>query len=178
MNKSDKIYVAGHRGLVGPAIIRKLQKEGYNNIITRTHKELDLRTSHVLPALIRKVHEAKVNNKPSVEIWGTGKPRREFLYVDDLADACLYLMNNYDYKDIGEFVNIGTGKDVTIKELAEIISSIVGYKGKIKYNPSMPDGTPQKLLDVSRLNNLGWRYKTELEEGIRKTYEWFLENIK
>ena len=312
MNKSDKIYVAGHRGLVGSAIIRKLQKDGYNNIITCTHKELDLtrqkqvedffsqnkpdyvflaaarvggilanstykadfiydnvmiasnviyasykfkvrkllnlgsscifpkfapqpmkeeylltgplestnepyavakitaikmcryfneqydtnfisvmpanlygpndnfdlKTSHVLPALLRKIHEAKVNNKTSVEIWGTGKPRREFLYVDDLADACVYLMNNYDYKDIGEFVNIGTGKDVTIKELAEIISKIVGYNGKLEFNTSMPDGTPQKLLDVSKLESLGWKYKTELEEGVQKTYQWFLENVK
>ena len=311
MTKSDKIYVAGHRGLVGSAIIRKLEKEGYGNIITRTHRELDLtrqrdvedffnenkpeyvflaaarvggilanstykadfiydnvmiasnviyasykygvkkllnlgsscifpkhahqpmkeeylltgpleptnepyaiakitaikmcryfneqygtnfisvmpanlygpndnfdlETSHVLPALIRKIHEAKINNKPGVEIWGTGKPRREFLYVDDLADACVYLMNKYDYKDIGEFVNIGTGKDVTIQELALIISKIVGYRGKIEYNPSMPDGTPQKLLDVSRLNKLGWKYKTELEDGIEKTYRWFLENV-
>jgi len=309
MNKDSKIYVAGHRGLVGSAIMRKLQQEGYTNIITRTHKELDLtnqaqtqeffkkekpeyvflaaakvggihanntypadfayinimiesnvikasydygvkkllflgssciypklcpqpikeeylltgllektneayaiakiaglkmcqyfnrqygtnyisvmptnlygpndnfdlETSHVLPALIRKFHEAKINNKPYVEVWGTGTPRREFLYVDDLADAVIYLMNNYDEN---EPLNIGTGKDITIKELAELIKEIVGYEGEIKFDTTKPDGTPRKLLDVSRLHATGWKHKIELREGIQSTYEWFKENWK
>ena len=309
MNKDSKIYVAGHRGLVGSAIMRKLQQEGYTNIITRTHKELDLtsqaqtqeffkkekpeyvflaaakvggihanntypadfayinimiesnvikasydygvkkllflgssciypklcpqpikeeylltgllektneayaiakiaglkmcqyfnrqygtnyisvmptnlygpndnfdlETSHVLPALIRKFHEAKINNKPYVEVWGTGTPRREFLHVDDLADATVYLMNNYDEN---EPLNIGTGKDITIKELAELIKEIVGYEGEIKFDTTKPDGTPRKLLDVSRLHATGWKHKIELREGIQSTYEWFKENWK
>src|SRR5690606_4435834 len=110
----------------------------------------DLETSHVLPALIRKFHEAKINNKPYVEVWGTGTPRREFLHVDDLADAVIYLMNNYDEN---EPLNIGTGKDITIKELAELIKEVVGYEGEIKFDTTKPDGTPRKLLDVSRLHN-------------------------
>ena len=304
MNKDSKIYVAGHRGLVGSAIMRKLQQEGYTNIITKTHKELDLtnqaqtqeffkkekpeyvflaaakvggihanntypadfayinimiesnvikasydygvkkllflgssciypklcpqpikeeylltgplektneayaiakiaglkmcqyfnrqygtnyisvmptnlygpndnfdlETSHVLPALIRKFHEAKINNKPYVEVWGTGTPRREFLHVDDLADAVIYLMNNYDEN---EPLNIGTGKDITIKELAELIKEIVGYEGEIKFDTTKPDGTPRKLLDVSRLHATGWKHKIELREGIKQTYEWY-----
>jgi len=309
MKKDSKIYVAGHRGLVGSAIMRKLQQEGYTNIITRTHKELDLtnqaqtqeffekekpeyvflaaakvggihanntypadfayinimiesnvikasydygvkkllflgssciypklcpqpikeeylltgllektneayaiakiaglkmcqyfnrqygtnyisvmptnlygpndnfdlETSHVLPALIRKFHEAKINNKPYVEVWGTGTPRREFLHVDDLADAVIYLMNNYDEN---EPLNIGTGKDITIKELAGLIKEIVGYEGEIKFDTTKPDGTPRKLLDVSRLHATGWKHKIELREGIKQTYEWFKENWK
>ncbi len=309
MNKDSKIYVAGHRGLVGSAIMRKLQQEGYTNIITRTHKELDLtsqaqtqeffekekpeyvflaaakvggihanntypadfayinimiesnvikasydygvkkllflgssciypklcpqpikeeylltgplektneayaiakiaglkmcqyfnrqygtnfisvmptnlygpndnfdlETSHVLAALLRKFHEAKINNKPYVEVWGTGTPRREFLHVDDLADAVVYLMNNYDEN---EPLNIGTGKDITIKELAELIKEIVGYEGEIKFDTTKPDGTPRKLLDVSRLHATGWKHKIELREGIQSTYEWFKENWK
>ena len=127
----------------------------------------DLNSSHVLPAMIRKFHEAKLEGKDKVEIWGTGTPKREFLYVDDLADACLYLMDNYSGSDI---INIGTGQDVTIAELAYGVSKVVGYEGKIYFNPEMPDGTPRKLLDVSKLKNLGWEYKTNLKEGIQKTY--------
>ena len=309
MNKDSKIYVAGHRGLVGSAIMRKLKQEGYTNIITRTHKELDLtnqaqtqeffekekpeyvflaaakvggihanntypadfayintmiesnvikasydydvkkllflgssciypklcpqpikeeylltgplektneayaiakiaglkmcqyfnrqygtkyisvmptnlygpndnfdlETSHAFAALLRKFHEAKINNKPYVEVWGTGTPRREFLHVDDLADAVIYLMNNYDEN---EPLNIGTGKDITIKELAELIKEIVGYEGEIKFDTTKPDGTPRKLLDVSRLHATGWKHKIELREGIQSTYEWFKENWK
>jgi len=309
MNKDSKIYVAGHRGLVGSAIMRKLQQEGYTNIITRTHKELDLtnqaqtqeffekekpeyvflaaakvggihandtypadfayinimiesnvikasydygvkkllflgssciypklcpqpikeeylltgplektneayaiakiaglkmcqyfnsqygtnyitvmptnlygpndnfdlETSHVLAALLRKFHEAKIDKKQYVEVWGTGTPRREFLHVDDLADAVVYLMNNYDES---EPLNIGTGKDITIKELAELIKEIVGYEGEIKFDTTKPDGTPRKLLDVSRLHATGWKHKIELREGIQSTYEWFKENWK
>lgn len=127
----------------------------------------DLKSSHVLPALIRKFHEAKVNSLDKVEIWGTGTPMREFLYVDDLADACVHLMNEYNGDEI---VNIGTGKDITIKQLAETIKEIVGFQGDIYFNTDMPDGTPRKLLDVSKLKSLGWQYKTELKEGIEKTY--------
>lgn len=307
MNKNSKIYVAGHRGLVGSAIVRNLQSKGYTNIITRTHSELDLtdqqavrrffeeekpeyvflaaakvggihanntypadfiydnlmiecnvikaahdfnvkkllflgssciypkmapqpikeeyllsgyleptneayaiakiaglkmcqyfkkqygdnfiscmptnlygpndnfdlQNSHVLPALIRKFHEAKVENKPYVEVWGTGTPRREFLYVDDMADACVFLMENYDGE---ETVNIGTGEDVTIKELAEIIKEVVGYEGELNFDTSKPDGTPRKLLDVSKLNELGWKYRVSLKEGIIKSYEWYKTN--
>lgn len=307
MDKSGKIYVAGHRGMVGSAIVRTLEKSGYNNIITRTHKELDLTRqdavedffakekpdyvflaaakvggivanneapadflydnmilemnvihsafrsnvkklmflgssciyprmcpqpikeeylltssleqtneayalskisglkyceylnrqyhtdyisvmptnlygpndnyhpthSHVLPALIRRFHEAKVNNLPYVTCWGTGKPLREFLYVDDLADACVYLMNNYSGN---ETVNLGSGKELSIKELTELVAKVIGYKGEVRWDTSKPDGTPRKLLDVSKLESLGWHYKTELEEGIRLSYEDFLNN--
>lgn len=307
MEKNSKIYVAGHRGLVGSAIVRNLQERGFTNIIGKTHKELDLtrqdevekffeiekpeyvflaaakvggiqannttpaefiydnlmietniinsayknkvkkllflgssciypkfaeqpikeeylltgeleptneayaiakitgielckfyrrqygcdfisamptnlygindnfdlETSHVLPALIRKFHEAKMNNEEEVVMWGTGKPLREFMYVDDLADALVHLMLNYSDEI---HVNMGTGKDLTIGELAEIVKEVVGYKGKIVNDLSKPDGTPRKLLDVSRLESTGWKYKTELKEGIEKVYEWYLEN--
>lgn len=307
MEKSSRIYVAGHRGLVGSAIVRKLQSEGYHNLILKTSSELDLRrqqdvedffreekpeyvflaaakvggiqannvysaefiydnlmiqnnvihsayangvkkllflgssciypkyarqpmkeeylldgkleptneayaiakiagikmcehynkqygtnfisamptnlygpndnfdleTSHVLPALMRKFHEAKTNNKEEVVIWGTGKPKREFLHVDDLADALLYLMNNYNGS---QFVNVGTGKDITIQELAELIKDIVGFEGRIVNDTSKPDGTPRKLLDVSRLKELGWEARIGLREGLEMTYQWFVEN--
>lgn len=308
MNKTDKIYVAGHRGLVGSAIVRNLKSKGYNNIVGRTHKELeltdqqavraffeeerpdvvvlaaakvgginannttpaefiydnmqvqcnvihcchqygvkkllflgstciypkmapqpipedalltgplettneayavakiagmemckfykrqygddfiscmptnlygphdnyDLNGSHVLPAMIRKFHEAKLNHAPSVELWGTGTPLREFLYVDDMADACVFLLENYDGE---QHVNIGTGKEITIKELAEMVKKTVGFEGEIIWNDSMPDGTPRKLTDVTKLHSLGWRHKVELEEGIRMAYDWFKENV-
>lgn len=307
MEKEAKIYIAGHRGMVGSAIVRALEKQGYKNIIKRTSKELDLRRqdkveeffatekpdyvflaaakvggilanseapadfmydnmilemnvihsafqnnvkklmflgssciyprmapqpmkesclltselektneayalakisglkyceylnkqygadyisvmptnlygpndnyhpehSHVLPALIRRFHEAKINNLDKVVIWGTGKPLREFLYVDDLADACVYLMNTYSGN---ETVNLGTGKELTIKELAELVKKVVGFKGEITFDPSKPDGTPRKLLDVSKLEKLGWYYKTELEDGIKLAYDDFLHN--
>ena len=307
MNKNSKIYVAGHRGLVGSAIVRNLEERGYTNIICRTHKELDLtrqadvekffaeekpeyvflaaakvggiqanntrpaefiyenlmiesniihsaykygvkkllflgssciypkfanqpikeeylltgeleptneayaiakitgielckfykrqygrdfisamptnlygindnfdlETSHVLPALIRKFHEAKINNQEEVVMWGTGKPLREFMYVDDLADALVHLMVNYSDEI---HVNMGTGKDLSIGELAQIVKEVVGYEGKIVNDLSKPDGTPRKLLDVSRLEATGWKYKTELREGIEKVYKWYLEN--
>ncbi len=308
MNKTDKIYVAGHRGLVGSAIVRNLKSKGYNNIVGRTHKELeltdqqavraffeeerpdvvvlaaakvgginannttpaefiydnmqvqcnvihcchqygvkkllflgstciypkmapqpipedalltgplettneayavakiagmemckfykrqygddfiscmptnlygphdnyDLNGSHVLPAMIRKFHEAKLNHAPSVELWGTGTPLREFLYVDDMADACVFLLENYNGE---QHVNIGTGKEITIKELAEMVKKTVGFEGEIIWNDSMPDGTPRKLTDVTKLHSLGWRHKVELEEGIRMAYGWFKENV-
>lgn len=307
MEKNAKIYVAGHRGLVGSAIVRKLEENGYTNIIYRTSKELDLRnqaavekffqeekpeyvflaaakvggihanntypaefiydnlmietniihssyknsvkkllflgssciypkfatqpikeeylltgsleetneayaiakitgielckfyrrqygcdfisamptnlygindnfnleTSHVMPALIRKFHEAKVNNLPEVIMWGTGKPRREFMYVDDLAEALIHLMLNYSDE---VHVNLGTGEDLEIGELANIIKEVVGYKGKIVNDLNKPDGTPRKLLDISRLKNTGYKPKTDLKDGIRIVYDWFLKN--
>lgn len=308
MEKNSKIYVAGHRGLVGSAIVRNLKERGFTNLLVRTHKELDLKrqedvekffeqekpeyvflaaakvggihanstypaefiydnlmiesniihssyknkvkkllflgssciypkfaeqpikeeylltgeleetneayaiakitgielckfyrrqygcdfisamptnlygindnfdleTSHVLPALIRKIHEAKIANKEEVVIWGTGKPLREFMYVDDLADALVHLMLNYS-EEI--HVNMGTGKDISIGELAEVVKEVIGYKGEIVNDLSKPDGTPRKLLDVSRLEVTGWKYKIELKEGIEKTYKWYLKNI-
>ena len=128
----------------------------------------DLQTAHVLPALLRKFHEAKISNKTSVEVWGTGAPKREFLHVDDLADACFHLMETYS----GNIsVNIGTGEDISIKDLAELIRNITGYSGDITWDTSKPDGTPRKLLDVSLIHSLGWKHSIELEEGIRKVYE-------
>ncbi len=307
MEKNAKIYVAGHRGMVGSAIVRELEKKGYTNIVTRTSKELDLRRqdqveaffaeekpeyvflaaakvggimanskhpadfmydnmilemnvirsayenqvkklmflgssciyprmapqpmpesclltsaleqtneayalakisglkyceylnkqygtdyisvmptnlygpndnyhpehSHVLPALIRRFHEAKETKLEEVVIWGTGTPLREFLYVDDLAEACVYLMNNYSGD---ETVNLGTGKEVTIKELAETVKEVVGYEGNLTFDTSKPDGTPRKLLDVSKLEGLGWKYHTELKDGIKLAYEDFLHS--
>ena len=306
MKKTSKIYVAGHRGLVGAAIIRRLKEAGYENLILRTHKEMDLthqtsveaffkkekpeyvfmaaakvggilanstypaefiynnlqiqcnvihssylcdvkkllflgssciypkhcpqpmkedyllsnylepsnepyavakiagikmcqaynrqygmrfislmptnlygpmdnfnlETSHVLPALIRKFHEAKSSGKNSVEIWGTGKPRREFLHVDDLADACLFLMNHYEESEI---INVGVGEDLTIRELAEMIAGIVGFDGELLFDTAKPDGTPIKRLDVSKLKALEWQAQTSLEDGIREVYQWYLE---
>ena len=132
----------------------------------------DLRNSHVLPALIRKFHEAKEHSEPNVVVWGTGAPRREFLYVDDLADACLFLMHDYSGSEI---VNIGVGQDISIGELAELVREVVGYGGEIVYDTSKPDGTPRKLLDVSKLSGLGWKARTSLREGIERTYLWYLE---
>lgn len=142
----------------------------------------NLETSHVLPALLRKFHEAKVEEKDSVTIWGTGKPLREFMYVEDLADAIVFMMENINAKDLYEngitHLNAGTGKDISISDLAKLIAEITEFKGKIVYDSSKPDGTPRKLMDVTRLNNLGWKYKTELQDGITKTYNWFLEKYK
>ena len=275
MEKTDKIYVAGHRGLVGSAIVRSLKRNGYENVIGRTHKELDLtdqaavrgffekeqpdvvvlaaakvgginanntapadfkmapqpipedalltgpleptneayaiakisglemcrffkrqygdnfiscmptnlygpydnyelQGSHVLPAMIRKFHEAKVSGAKSVELWGTGSPLREFLYVDDMADACVFLLENYDGE---QHVNIGTGKELTIKELAELVKKTVGFEGEIVWNSDMPDGTPRKLTDVTKLHSLGFKHKVDLEEGVKLAYDWFKENV-
>jgi GDP-L-fucose synthase len=310
MDKNSKIYIAGHRGMVGSAILRKLQKEGFTNIITRTSSELDLRSqqqvtdffitekpdyvflaaakvggivanntyraeflydnlqiqnnvihssylnnvkklmflgssciypklapqplhedylltgpleetnepyaiakiagikmcdayraqygcnyisvmptnlygyndnyhpqnSHVLPALIRRFHEAKETGTPSVTIWGSGTPKREFLFADDLAEACYYLMQNYDEEGL---VNVGTGEDLSIKELAILIKNIIGYTGDIDYDASKPDGTPRKLMDVSKLHSKGWKHSVQLADGIRMAYQDFLKsNIK
>ena len=307
MDKQDKIYVAGHRGLVGSAIVRNLKSKGYNNIIGKTHAELyltnqqavreyfeqekpdivvlaaakvgginannttpaefayenmqiqcniikcchdfkvkkllflgstciypkmaeqpivedallsgpleetneayalakisgferckffkrqygddfiscmptnlygpydnyDLHGSHVMPAMIRKFHEAKEQDKPTVELWGSGAPLREFLYSDDMADACVFLLENYSGE---QHVNIGTGKEITIKELAELVKSTVGYQGEIVWNSEMPDGTPRKLTDVTKLHKLGWHHKIELQDGVKLAYQWFVEN--
>lgn len=308
MQKTDKIYIAGHRGMVGSALMRKLTKEGFTNIVTRTSKELDLRNqqavidffaaekpdyvilaaakvggihannvyraefiydnlmmeanvihqshvnrvkkllflgssciypklapqplkedalltgvlehtnepyaiakiagiklcenyrlqygsdfisamptnlygpndnydldnSHVLPALIRKFHTAKKEGTPFVEIWGTGTPKREFLHVDDLADACFYLLQNYSGL---ELVNVGFGDDLSIKELAEMVKEVVGYEGELKFDTSKPDGTPRKLMDVSKLEKIGWKAKIGLREGIAKVYEEDVKNV-
>lgn len=307
MKKESKIYVAGHRGLVGSAIVRNLKSKGYTNIIGKTHKELDLtnqqavrvffeeekpeyiflaaakvgginanntypadfiyenlqiqnnvikaahdfkvtkllflgssciypkmcpqpmkeeyllsgyleptneayalakiaglkmcqffnkqygtkfisvmptnlygpndnydlENSHVLPALLRKFHEAKINNEPYVEVWGTGKPLREFLHVDDMADACVFLMENYEGND---FFNVGTGKEISIKDLAKLIKEVVGYEGELVFNTRKPDGAPRKLLDVSRIGKLGWSYKIEVEDGLKSTYKEYVKN--
>ncbi len=160
----------------------------------------DLETSHVLPALLRKMHEAKLNNEPKVEIWGSGKPRREFLYSEDMADACVFILENRDFKDTYEsiqgnndtctphsvknteirntHINIGTGVDISIKELAETIKKIVDYQGELYFNDTKPDGTMIKLTDPSKLHELGWRHTVELEEGIRKMYEWYKKEIR
>lgn len=142
----------------------------------------NLQTSHVLPALIRKFHEAKTAKSESVTIWGTGTPKREFLFVDDLAEAVKFTLENIEAKSLYDLeisqLNVGTGEDLTISELADTIKKIVGFEGIIIYDSTKPDGTPRKLMDVSRINNLGWKHKTNLEEGIKKTYEWFLENYK
>jgi len=306
MNKTDRIYVAGHRGMAGSAIMRKLIKEGFSNIVTKSSSELDLRnqesvndffehekpadvfvaaarvggivanntyraeflydnlmietniihaayknkvqkllflgssciypklapqplkeeyllsgllettnepyaiskiaglklceyyreqygcnfisvmptnlygpndnydlqTSHVLPALIRKFYTAKVMDTPVVCLWGTGSPKREFMYVDDLANACLYLMQHYNEK---QFINVGTGEDIAISELAELIKSVTDYTGEIVWDTTKPDGTPRKLLDVSRVHSLGWKHRINLEDGIKKTYDDFLK---
>jgi GDP-L-fucose synthase len=133
----------------------------------------DLDSSHVLPALIRKAHEAKINNRPAFTVWGSGSPRREFLYVDDLADALAFLLENYDSPEV---INVGCGNDVTIRELAEIVSEVVGFKGELIFDPTKPDGTPRKLLDTSRLEKLGWTPRVSLRDGIEQTYQWYLRS--
>jgi GDP-L-fucose synthase len=133
----------------------------------------DLQNSHVLPALIRKVHEARLRGDSSVTVWGTGTPRREFLHVDDLADACLFLMRSYDGQ---ELVNVGWGEDVSIRELAQLVSAVVGFSGRLEFDATRPDGTPRKLLDVGRMGALGWSPRVQLQEGIESTYRWFVEH--
>jgi GDP-L-fucose synthase len=137
----------------------------------------DLQSSHVLPAMIRKFHEAKISGT-DVHLWGDGSPLREFLYADDLADAVVYLMENKNSSDLGEFVNVGTGKDLSIKELSQMIAKAVGFTGKVRWDTLKPNGTPRKLLDISRLESLGWKSTTSLNEGIQKAYTWFLNNVK
>tara|TARA_Y100001954_G_C15808897_1_gene604110 strand:+ start:1906 stop:2856 length:951 start_codon:yes stop_codon:yes gene_type:complete len=158
--------------------IRKQYAKDYVSLMPTNlygfNDNFDLRSSHVLPAMIRKFHIAKVNNHSAVNLWGSGNPKREFLFVDDLADAVVYALEN---KLPEHLYNVGTGKDVTIKELSKIIQKITGHKGDIIWDLNKPDGTPRKLMDVSKMKSLGWRYNTELEEGIQRTYSWFLENI-
>jgi len=137
----------------------------------------DLQNSHVLPALIRKMHEAKLRGDQEVTVWGTGTPRREFLYCDDLADACVFLMENHAAADVGEFINIGVGTDLTIHELARLVAQVVGFHGQVVFDTSKPDGTPQKLLDVSRITRLGWRAKTALKDGIVLTFRDYLGSL-
>jgi GDP-L-fucose synthase len=134
----------------------------------------DLQNSHVLPALIRKFHEAKISGQKFVEVWGTGTPKRELLYVDDLAEACVFAMNN---KNVTSLTNIGTGDDKTIAEIAKLVQKITGFVGEIRFDETKPDGTPRKCLDVSKINSLGWRAKTSLEDGIKIVYEWYLQNL-
>jgi GDP-L-fucose synthase len=131
----------------------------------------DLKTSHVIPALLRKTHEAKKSGQEFVEVWGTGRPRREFLHVDDLADACIFLMEHYESSEI---INIGAGKDISIQELALLIKDVVGYEGSVRFNPTKPDGMPRKLLDAGRLTAIGWKPSISLEQGLTATYEWYL----
>lgn len=133
----------------------------------------DLQSSHVLPALIRKFHEAKVNHQPTVEVWGTGTPLREFIYVDDMADACIFLIENYDGE---QHVNIGTGEEVSIRQLAETVKEVVGFEGELSFNTNMPDGTPRKLTTVDKLHALGWKHKVSLKDGIQLAYDWYLQN--
>jgi GDP-L-fucose synthase len=180
LEKTNEAYaIAKISGLKMTEFFNKQYGTNYISVMPTNlygpNDNFDLKTSHVLPALIRKIHEAKENKSEYVEIWGTGKPMREFLHVDDLADAVVYLMNNYNEN---KPINIGTGKDITIKELAELIKDVVGYQGELKFDTSKPNGTPRKLLDVSRLHNTGWKHKISLREGIENTYEWFKENLK
>jgi len=159
------------------AIRNQFQKEYVSLMPTNLYgyfDNFDLKTSHVLPAMLRKFHEAKLNNKP-VELWGSGTPMREFLFVDDMANAVVFALEH----TLPEYLyNIGTGKDITIKELAETIQKVVGHQGEIIWDATKPDGTPRKLMDVSKMAAMGWEYSTELQEGIEKTYQWFLENIE
>jgi GDP-L-fucose synthase len=168
--------------IAGLTMCEMYQKQFKDNFISAMPTNLfgpednfHLENSHVLPALIRKFHDAKERGFGRVDLWGSGSPMREFLYIDDLAEALVFLMNNYDEPSI---INVGTGKDITIKELAEIIKKVVGYEGEIIWDASKPDGTPRKLLDVSKINKLGWTAKINLEDGIKKTYEWFKENYE
>lgn len=155
------------------------QQYGFNAIslmptnLYGPYDNFDLTSSHVLPAMLRKFHEAKVSGSPNVTLWGTGTPKREFLHCDDLADAAVYLMRNYDSPEI---INVGVGEDVAIKELAQKVSDTVGYQGEIVWDTNMPDGTPRKLMDVTRLKNAGWQAKISLEDGLKSTYQWFLDN--
>ena len=138
----------------------------------------DLQNSHVLPALIRKMHEAKTNGQREVSVWGSGSPRREFLYSDDLTDACVFMMEKYNAADLGELINIGVGADNTIRELAEMVKKVVGFEGDLVFDTTKPDGTPQKLLDVTRMNSLGWKAKTPLPDGIKMVYEDYLKTLR
>jgi GDP-L-fucose synthase len=169
--------IAKITGVKACQAIRKQFNKDYVSLMPTnlygTHDNFDLKSSHVLPAMLRKFHEAKLNNAP-VELWGSGTPMREFLFVDDMAEAVVYALEN----KLPEYLyNVGSGKDITIKELAETIQKAVGHQGKIIWDATKPDGTPRKLMDVSKMKEIGWQYSTELKEGIEQTYAWFLENI-
>lgn len=170
--------IAKIAGVKSCEAIRKQFNKDYVSLMPTnlygSHDNFDLKTSHVLPAMIRKFHEAKVNDNLDVELWGSGTPMREFLFVEDLAEAVVFALNN---KLPDHLYNIGTGTDLTIKELAEKIQKVVGHQGNIIWDSTKPDGTPRKLMDVTKMNNLGWKYKTDLDEGIQKTYDWFLDNV-
>lgn len=160
------------------AIRKQFQKDYVSLMPTNlygTHDNFDLKSSHVLPAMIRKFHEAKMNNNSDVTLWGSGTPMREFLFVDDMAEAVVYALEN----ELPEYLyNIGTGEDLTIKELAETIQEVTGHEGTIVWDADKPDGTPRKLMDISKMHNLGWKHQIDLKQGIEKTYTWFLENIE
>ena len=170
--------IAKITGLKACQAIRKQYNKDYVSLMPTNlfgpFDNFDLRSSHVLPAMLRKFHEAKINKHSDVTLWGSGSPLREFLFVDDLAEAVVFALEN----NLPEYLyNIGTGKDITIKELAEIVQLVTGHKGKILWDSSKPDGTPRKLMDVSKIKEVGWQYSTELEDGIKITYQWFIENI-
>jgi len=171
--------IAKITGVKACQAIRKQFKKDYVSLMPTnlygTHDNFDLKSSHVLPAMIRKFHEAKTNNNSDVILWGSGTPMREFLFVNDMAEAVVYALEN----ELPEYLyNVGSGKDITIKELAETIQKVTGHQGTIVWDSEKPDGTPRKLMDVSKMKNIGWQYSTELEDGIQKTYTWFLENIE
>ncbi|MDC0635458.1 GDP-L-fucose synthase [Flavobacteriaceae bacterium] len=170
--------IAKITGVKACQAIRKQYNKEYVSLMPTnlygSFDNFDLKSSHVLPAMLRKFHEAKINNHSDVTLWGSGTPMREFLFVDDMAEAVVHTLEN----NLPEYLyNIGTGKDITIKELAETIQSVTGHQGKILWDASKPDGTPRKLMDVSKMAETGWKYSTELEHGIKKTYQWFLNNI-
>lgn len=202
LDRAARVYIAGHRGLVGSALLRTFAGAGFTNLLVRSRAELDLTDrvrrqhglpwisamptnlygpgdnfspsgSHLLPALIRRYDEAKASGAPNVTNWGTGTPRRELLHVDDLASACLYLLEHFDGPT---HVNVGTGIDHTIGEIAEMVASAVGYSGETRWDPSKPDGTPRKLLDVSVLREAGWRPSIALRDGIEATVAWYREH--
>lgn len=176
---NDAYALAKITGIKACEAIRKQFGKDYVSLMPTnlygTHDNFDLKTSHVLPAMIRKFHDAKLKNHADVELWGSGTPLREFLFVDDMAASVIFAMENVLPEHL---YNVGTGKDLTIKELAMLIQKIVGHQGEIKWDASKPDGTPRKLMDISKMHNLGWKHKIELEEGIRLTYDWFLANQK
>jgi GDP-L-fucose synthase len=171
--------IAKITGVKACEAIRKQYQKDYVSLMPTnlygTHDNFDLKSSHVLPAMLRKFHEAKNKNHADVTLWGSGTPMREFLFVDDMAEAVVYALEN----KLPEYLyNVGSGKDITIKELAETIQKITGHRGQIVWDSEKPDGTPRKLMDVTKMREIGWSYSTELEEGIGKTYAWFLENIE
>ena len=170
--------IAKITGVKACEAIRKQYSKDYVSLMPTnlygSFDNFDLQSSHVLPAMLRKFHEAKINNNAPVTLWGSGTPMREFLFVDDMAEAVVFALEN----DLPEYLyNIGTGKDITIKELAETIQNVTGHQGEIIWDSSKPDGTPRKLMDVSKMKEIGWQYATELEDGIKKTYQWYIENI-